>query len=148
MGYIYQGSTQRWVHDNQSGMQHGVCPLCGNVVVSSCKYENAPPIISINIGQQKIPIDTKVTLDTTDGQTHRYNVCGVVYLGGFHFVSRIIDKANNVWYYDGMHEATSMGVKEGKLKATNRHNLLQVRENRTASLVLYTLDESFRIDSE
>ena len=63
-------------------------------------------------------------------------------------MSRIIDKASNVWYYDGMYDATSMGVKEGKLKGSDRHNLLTTRNNRTASLVLYVLDKPLSVESD
>ena len=52
------------------------------------------------------------------------------------------------WYYNGMHEATSMGVKEGKLRGSDRQNLLEVRDNRMASLVLYALDKSINVDSD
>ena len=148
MECVYRGSTQQWINDNQQGMQKGSCPRCQSLVVSQKRYDEPPPMILVNIEQQKVPVDTKLALETVDRQHHTYNLCGIIYLGDFHFVSRIIDKANNVWYYDGMYDATSMGVKEGKLKSSDRHNLLTTRNNRTASLVLYVLDKPLSVESD
>ena len=65
----------------------GTCPECRSVVVSRCIYEQPPSMILVNIEQQKVPVDTKVTMGTVDGVIHSYNLSGVIYLGGFHFVS-------------------------------------------------------------
>ena len=47
-----------------------------------------------------------------------------------------------------MHEYSSMGFKEGKLKASDRHNLMACNDNRTASLILYTIDKLVALDSD
>ncbi|KAF8580245.1 hypothetical protein K439DRAFT_1357565, partial [Ramaria rubella] len=33
---------------------------------------------------------------------HKMSLCGIIYHGGYHFTSQIIDKTGNIWTHDGM----------------------------------------------
>ena len=88
-----------------------------------------------------MPIDTEVSIEIEGGLICTYKICGVVYLGDFHFVARAIDKDLMIWYYDGASTEARSGHTERKLKGTDKYNLLQCR-NKQASLVLYVLDRT------
>ena len=59
-----------------------------------------------------------------------------MYIGDYLFASRMIDK----WYYDGTADNTARGLKDSRLSAIDRNNLIKTRQGRTANLVIYTLD--------
>ena len=75
------------------------------------------------------------------------NLCGIIYLGNFHFVARIIDKGQTVWFYDGASSEALKGKKEGKLSQTDARTLIQCGTKK-ASLVVYVLDKSERMNSD
>ena len=106
-----------------------------------------PPMIMHNIEGQKIPINDTLEIDQEGENIHTYLLCGVIYLGGFHFTSRIIDKKRKVWYYDGAENPALLGNMEGQLENFDRHSLLHCK-GRKASMVLYVLDKTTRIVSE
>ena len=78
---------------------------------------------------------------------HTYSLCGVIYLGKFHFVARIIDKSSTIWFYDGVSSDALKGRREGKLNETTPHSLIHCG-NKKVSLAIYILDKSERINSD
>ena len=65
----------------------------------------------------------------------KYCLCGIIYHGSFHFTARIIDKAMDTYYYDGM-KAGPECILEGKFNTIlNIHEV----EQRKASTLIYTL---------
>ena len=106
----------------------------------------APPLLAINLEGQAVRIDKNLTLKSEDNTTNTYNLCGIIYLGEFHFISRIIDKNRRVWFYDGATFENQKGVEEGELDDFDGKELIQCK-NKKASLVLYVLDSSVRMGS-
>ncbi|KDR66409.1 hypothetical protein GALMADRAFT_1359834, partial [Galerina marginata CBS 339.88] len=43
----------------------------------------------------------EIKLQTNDGLS-TLTLCGIIYGGGAHFVSRIIDRSGTVWFHDGI----------------------------------------------
>jgi hypothetical protein len=70
------------------------------------------------------------------GNPAHYNLKGIVYLGGFHFTSRIVTSDNTVWFHDGITTA-NICIKEDILKNFNHSDLTLCKE-RQAELVVYT----------
>ena len=141
MVYRFNGSIQQWINECQTGKKDGRCVICNGRIFSKRKYDVAPPVVAINIEGQQIPIEDKIYVETDGDNVNTYNLCGVIYLGDFHFVSRLIDKANNVWFYDGACKDACRGQKQGKLRNTDSNKLLQCGSKK-ASLVMYILDRS------
>ena len=142
MYYHFHGSTQQWLDRCQSEIVDGQCPYCRNQsIASSRQYDSPPPVVAINTEGQRVPIDTQISIETDGGNISTYVICGVVYLGDFHFVSRIVDKNSTIWYYDGASSEAMNGMKERQIKSTDSYNLLQCR-GKQASLVLYVLDRT------
>ncbi len=61
-----------------------------------------PPIISVTLYTINIHIDNIIILKDDNDHQYSYNLQGIVYFGGAHFVSRIIDTNFDVWYNDGI----------------------------------------------
>lgn len=61
-----------------------------------------PPLISVKLYTTHIRLDTLVKLSDSVNHTHTYCLQGIVYFGGAHFVSRIVDSNWDVWYNDGI----------------------------------------------
>ena len=123
----FRGTTQNWINECTTNFNNGWCPQCqSGHVVSSMSYDTAPPLIAINIEGQKVPIEHSVSVPVDSTHTGTYKLCGIIYLGDFHFVAKIIDKkSNNIWYYDGASSNATKGFKERTLKEINAKSLLK-----------------------
>ena len=74
-----------------------------------------PPIMSVRLLTTHIKINYKMSLTDNEDYKHEYVLQGIVYYGGSHFVSRIIDSDSYVWYNDGM-QTGRLYVKEKSLR--------------------------------
>ncbi len=61
-----------------------------------------PPLISVKLYTTYIKLDPLIMLQDNEDHQHAYILQGIVYFGGAHFVSRIIDTNYDVWYNDGI----------------------------------------------
>src|SRR5882762_9789402 len=95
-----------------------------------------PPLVCISIGNENVQITASLSIqffETSNGV--KYRLCGIVYHGGFHFTARLIDKAMNTYYYDGMKTGPEC-ILEGKFNTIV--NIYEV-DQRKASTLVYTL---------
>ncbi|TFK53510.1 hypothetical protein OE88DRAFT_1612593, partial [Heliocybe sulcata] len=60
---------------------------------------------------------------------------GIIYFGEYHFTSRFIDSAGDIWYNDGISTGRTC-VKEGNISTTRTTTLLNAHQ-RSATLVIY-----------
>jgi len=61
---------------------------------------SSPKVLLLSAGGSLISVNKSLRIRTPN-QSHRFQLKGVVYHGGFHFMCRIITENNDVWYHDG-----------------------------------------------
>jgi len=61
-----------------------------------------PPVLSVCLHTNQIFLDHMISIQDHDEVNHAYQLRGLVYFGGSHFVSRIIDDNYDVWFNDGI----------------------------------------------
>ncbi|KAI0346344.1 hypothetical protein BDW22DRAFT_1324131 [Trametopsis cervina] len=67
-----------------------------------------------------------------------YKLQGMIYFGSFHFTARIVDEKGDVWYHDGVQTGRDCNF-EGNMNDIDVNSLLQAKNGRKCSTVLYTL---------
>ena len=66
--------------------------------------------------------------------SHLYQLPGVIYFGGQHFVACLIEQDTTVWYHDGMVTGQNM-IYEGQLESVD---LKHCRDGKKPSALFYT----------
>ena len=64
-----------------------------------------------------LQVETEIKLPN-DGD--KYRLCGVIYFGNGHFVSRIIDKSGDIWYHDGASTGENVKYEKNALTISNQ----------------------------
>ena len=80
--------------------------------------------------EKAIRTSHKIVFHTDEGNI-TLHLRGIIYHGGYHFTSRVIDSEGNVWYYDGQKGQTC--DEEGNLGSKSDQDL---RECKGRNLVL------------
>ena len=111
------------------------CTYCNGKIHQIIYFHRPLPLLMLAINHAKIEICKSMILNVSDNPAN-YILKGVVYLGEFHFTSRIITSDNVVWFHDGITTA-NVCVKEDMLKTFNKSNLTFCNEKQ-AELLLYT----------
>jgi hypothetical protein len=105
-GYVLQphidqsGSTKDWIltlHDKTSR----VCPDCSSKLEKPILYYKAPDILFLEYSHQDIEISHVISVRDHKNNLTNLHLKGVVYLGGYHFTSRIVSETGDIWYHDG-----------------------------------------------
>ena len=91
----YTGTTGSHLQDFLSKKQNNRCHYCHAQLKQITCFHTAPPIIIYNINNNQLFISRKLELSVNDCQIV-YKLRGIIYLGGFHFVSRIICAEGNI----------------------------------------------------
>ncbi len=93
------------------------CRSCGNQL-QEMKHFISPPILHVlHININKTNIDKEINIYIADTPCI-YKLKGIIYFGGAHFTSRIINQSGEVWYHDGI--------------ATGRELYIQWKTNRNS----------------
>jgi len=113
-----------------------VCPDCLCHLRNVTSYNHLPKLLIFAVGGYNIEMSKYIKITTND-MSRKFYLKGIVYYGGFHFVSRIIRKDDTVWFHDGQ-----MGrecIYDKKLEDLSNSDLKTCGQ-RTASLVIYAQD--------
>ena len=93
-----------------------------------------PEILSFEIAlSAQMIIDPKFSI-LVNGNSHLYQLRGVIYFGGQHFVARLIEQDTTVWYHDGMVTGQNM-IYEGQLESVD---LKHCCDGKKPSALFYT----------
>ena len=65
----------------------------------------------------QMTIDPQISI-LVNGSSHLYQLRGVIYFGGQHFVACLIEQDATVWYHDGIVTGRNM-IYEGQLDSVN-----------------------------
>ena len=130
----FTGTTAEYFHHHLLRKSKQTCDQCSNNMHKFIRFHVKPTIIAFTMVGDKMTVSDKIQLkDIT------YDLKGIVYLGGFHFTSRIITSDNNVWFHDGIETGRSCH-KVGKLNDFNGSSLLDCA-GRKARLIIYAMTD-------
>lgn len=95
----------------------------------------APALLCVElVGSRNCMIEPQLQF----GEFGEYRLIGIVYFGGFHFISRIITTDKNVYLHDGMNGAYA--TYEGCIGVDFQVEGLGCCEDKTVSLAIYVAD--------
>jgi len=112
------------------------CPECLSPLQKVTYYRQVPRILLLSAGGSLISVNKSIKI-RTPSQSHQFQLKGIVYYGGFHFTSRIIDQNNAVWYHDGQLGPNCQH--ENKLSDFSETDLNSCH-GRQVSLIIYCQD--------
>ena len=149
--YPQTANTQNWIdlcltakekQINQSLFQHS--PTCFTPFRTSYTYilENCSPLLTFEIAPNTIPLhvpNKKIYIKTSLlNSTQEYNLRAIIYYGSYHFTTRLFDKENNIWIYDGQ-KNNGFPKFDGTLLDDSNLNNLTSLEDRTGHIYIYAL---------
>ena len=76
------------------------------------EWRVVPEILSFEIG-----LSAQISI-LVNGNSHLYQLCGVIYFGGQHFVARLVEQDTTVWYHDGIITGRKL-IYEGQLESVD-----------------------------
>ena len=118
--------------------RHRQCPQCNTTCSAINRFIEVPKLIAIEMpGLVNTRYAVSKTIKTLHGNNtwSTLSLRGVIYLGGSHFVSRIITNNQEVWYNDGM-QNSGRSRYECKLNEISVQDL-EIAQNRKAVVAVY-----------
>ena len=119
---------QAWQKDT------AVCNRCHTLQIVTHKFVNIPEVLMFSIDTNNIAISKSVKISTSN-KTSVLPLKGVVYLGDYHFTSRLISD-KSVWFHDGR-TTKSKCKKEGHISDFDDKKFRQCN-NAQAVLAIYS----------
>ena len=121
-------STQNWIDLGLRARLIEHCstpanaPCSGPCAISCVHIHNAPPLLVFEIVPGTLPshIPIKVLNVACSHGVNRYSLRTIVYLGQFHFTTRLLDKQGGIWCYDGQKNGGTAS-QEGSWSAIDEH---------------------------
>ncbi|KAI0338081.1 hypothetical protein BDW22DRAFT_1338755 [Trametopsis cervina] len=116
------------------------CSLCRHRLQSRITFLEAPKLFIINLNRRlpvHVPfqVDPILTLPNNSGTETQMRLSGIVYWGGNHFTTQLIDSTGTLWYNDGAQPVmTSRYVSRGLLGAVS----LDECEARIPRMIMYS----------
>ena len=112
------------------------CPQCLHSLSNVITYNHLPDLLIFAVGGSNIEMSKYIKI-STNGRRKKIYLKGIVYYGGFHFVSRIVGEDGTVWFHDGQ-----MGREciYEKLLEEFSNTDLKFCNGSTASVVIYAQD--------
>jgi hypothetical protein len=131
----FSGTTQKWVTDQEYQLASRCCH-CHSLLFSHVLYHSKPPLLFLDVSSAPSTVPTHNLEFKIGGESCRYDLRGIIYFGGGHFVSRIVDQRTHIWYHDGIETGQSMTY-EGLIVNCDLLNC----HTRTPVVVAYSLSQ-------
>jgi hypothetical protein len=131
----FTGTTTTYFNKILLDPQLNRCTLCNGKINKITQFHRIPPLLIMTMNNAKLDISKKMKLHVSTISAN-YELKGIVYLGEFHFTSRIITSDYKVWFHDGRVTARTC-YEEGLLSDFNKTDLLTC-DGKRAMLVVYT----------
>jgi len=126
-------SITEWVQSEGQTVWHQ-CEECGLHLKQKTKWMVVPEMLSFEIAlSAQMNIDPQISI-LVNGNSHLYQLCGVIYFGGQHFVACLIEQDTTVWYHDGIVTGKNM-IYEGQLESVD---LKYCHNGKKPSALFYT----------
>ena len=128
-------STEHWI-DNLSYRSHDRCPNCNTKMSYKIFYDDPPDILILEYPLKNIKTSHKLELVTEDDVLKTLHLRGIVYHGGYHFTSQIVEPTGKIWYHDG--RTTGNVCEESGQLNQMTDNLLKKCKDRNLVLAIYS----------
>ena len=126
-------SISEWIQCDGQLVRHR-CQTCGLPLKQKTEWRVVPEILSFEIGlSAQMKIDPQISI-LVNGNSHLYQLCGVIYFGGQHFVACLVEQDTRVWYHDGIITGRNM-IYEGQLESID---LKHCCDGKKPSALFYT----------
>jgi hypothetical protein len=143
---LYKGhsefdSISEWISTCSEQASH-LCRICRLQARIEYKFQAAPPLLAFSFPGSMTYIDHSFELKV-DGRLHTYKLSTVIYFceADAHFVSYVITKDGQIWFYDGMSYLSNPTMEYcGTLH--NQPPQLETCRGGQASVAIYALAES------
>jgi hypothetical protein len=129
---VTSASTSKWLADLGHSAQRS-CPECLSDMRRHLFYKDPPDVLVLDYPGENIRTSHKIVFDSDDGHV-TLNLRGIIYLGNYHFTSRVICTDGSVWYHDG--QKGHICHEEGQLKSM-RDKDLRTCKKRALTLAVY-----------
>ena len=100
------------------------CVTCRSNLIYNLNIDNDPTFLVLSWSDPGIKVKWEHKILFNEQQ---YRLCGLIYLGNFHFTARIVQNDGSVWYHDGIRTGNKCAY-EGHIdsmttrKLNNAHN--------------------------
>jgi hypothetical protein len=132
----FEGSVSEYLKQVMSSHTSQKCTQCHGETDRITRFHKTPKLLTFSINGSSLRVSKKFKFVNGDDKVV-YRLKSVVYLGEFHFISRIFRSDHSVWFHDGI--TTGRQCKgEGKMDAFSNDELMECNGKR-AAILLYTL---------
>jgi hypothetical protein len=128
-------SPSAYIHNKLTYTAYLSCQRCSGLATKKLQFNTPPDILAFNFSIHNVCIE-KVLKLIVGNVEYTFNIKGIIYIGRFHFTSRIITTNKFVWYHDSR-ETGSHCISNGHLNDWNTDSLRICRE-RNATAIIYT----------
>ena len=111
------------------------CHQCFSEMIQPISFKSATNVLILEINSRNIKLSKTLKFEQ-ECETVVVDVRGLIYHGGFHFTSCIIESDGIEWYHDGMTTGSSC-ENEGHFDKMSSRNLLKFKGKKLI-LVVYT----------
>ncbi|KAF8874595.1 hypothetical protein BD779DRAFT_1450804 [Infundibulicybe gibba] len=119
------------------------CIICNEYLIRRYSFAQKPALLSFDFSDA-VNLDGSINVDNipclnpqveikVQGKTINFRICGIIYYGESHFISRVVASGGIVWVHDGM----TMGSRpeyEGELLSLGD---LRKCQSKTATAAIY-----------
>ena len=127
----YKNKTmQNWVDALFSQDSYKTCPSCEESIIHQIQFTSHPYFVPFVIENVMINISHHVVIQDTN-----YRLCGLIYFGGEHFITRIVDPSGQLWLNDSQVNGRECKY-DGNIVNANESNILKCK-GKMLKVVLY-----------
>ena len=94
---------------------------CNAPLETTIHFSETHKIYAVDVTDRTVTLSRTVKIQGSVCAT-TLHLKGLVYHGGYHFTCRIVDKAGNIWFHDGMTPGR-ISIKDGKFGSISQPNL-------------------------
>ena len=116
--------TSTWIQHAMVSTRNHKCVTCRSNLIYNLNIDNDPTFLVLSWSDPGIKVKWEHKILFNEQQ---YRLCGLIYLGHFHFTARIVQNDGSVWYHDGIRTGNKCAY-EGHIdsmttrKLSNAHN--------------------------
>ena len=116
--------TSTWIQHAMVSTRNHKCATCRSNLIYNLNIDNDPTFLVLSWSDPGIKVKWEHKILFNEQQ---YRLCGLIYLGNFHFTARIVQNDGSVWYHDGIRTGNKCAY-EGHIdsmttrKLSNAHN--------------------------
>ena len=131
LGFVLHNSTSKKASSTQNWLStlakhcRTRCSQCSARLVRQVEYSIGPKLLVLEYPLTTIKTSHQIKVETQDEMTY-LSLKGIVYHGGSHFASRIINPDGPIWYNDGI-ETGKNSILDGHLSTMSDDGLKKCR---------------------